>query len=229
MYLFTWLWIVTIPKTPFSTLTRIRLGYFALNVTFFVVQISFLKFPGGEITTSNFMVNILLGEIGVLLSPSLMVSVARGLELATASTSTISVLRVSASKFLPCVLIKSANTCMTDLICYFQISPRWLVAGEVLCYTIQPKPLFWSNDCDFISLWCISWKAFSYSFSTPRKLLLFSDLIIRILLLLPINFLKICVMEFVSILLQTSRYTVLVAIQVKMVLYLLSTAFLLWL
>ena len=159
-----------------------------------------------------------------------MVSVARGLELTTASTSTISVLRASASKFLPCVMIKAANTCVADLICYFQIQPRWLVAGEVLCYTIQPKPLSWSNDYDFISsLWCISWKAFSYSFSNPRKLLLFSDLIVRMLLLLLINFLKICVMEFVSILLQTSRYTVLVAIQVKMVLYLLSTAFLLWL
>ena len=143
----------------------------------------------------------------------------RALELTTASTSTISALRASSSKYLPCILIKAANTCVADLICCSQMPPRWLVAGGFLCDTVQSKPLFRSNDYDFISSWCISWKASSRSFSTITKLLLFLDLIARMLPLLPINFLKICVKESVSILLQTSRYTALLAIQVKMITY----------
>lgn len=97
-----------------------------------------LKFPGGGISTFDLMVDVLLGEIGIWLSASIMASTVACLELTTASTSPISVLRGSSSNILPCVLMKAANTWLADLICS-QMSPIWLLAGGFLSYTIQSE------------------------------------------------------------------------------------------
>lgn len=103
-----------------------------------------LKFPGGGISTFDLMVDVLLGEIGIWLSASIMASTVACLELTTASTSPISVLRGSSSNILPCVLMKAANTWLADLICS-QMSPIWLLAGGFLSYTIQSETFFWRN------------------------------------------------------------------------------------
>ena len=58
----------------------------------------FLNSPGGGMTTLVFIVRRLLGESGILLFESLMVSTVSGLELMISSTSTINVLSDSSFK-----------------------------------------------------------------------------------------------------------------------------------
>ena len=151
------------------------------------------------------MVNVLLGEIGIWLSASIIASTVICLELTTASTSPINVLRGSSSNILPCVLMKAANTCLPDLICS-QMSPIWLLAGGFLSYTIQSELFFLKK---LLLLWCIPWKAISSSFSVSTKFLPLQDLIIRILLLMYL--LKACIKGSVFVLLQTLRGTALLA------------------
>ena len=180
---------------------------------FFQCKSGFSKFAGGGIATLDFMVNILFGEIGIWRSASLMVFTVRSQEFTTASTSTISVLRASSSKLLPCHLIKATNICLANLICCFQLPPIWFAADGFLCHTIQSERLFWTND--FILLWVITWEAFNSSFSPPTTLLPLSDPIVRMLPLPPMSPLKACIKESVSILLKSSSYTALLARQVR--------------
>ena len=67
---------------------------------------SLLKFPGGGITSLDFMVNILDGESEISLVGLLIVSVVRALEFNLTSVSVTNVRSDSSSSNFPCILFK---------------------------------------------------------------------------------------------------------------------------
>lgn len=116
---------------------------------FLKLKSDFPKIPGGTITKFDFMVNILLGEKGILLSGLLRVSTVKDLELPTASFSIIIVLTALSSKLPPCVLMTRNNTCMECFSWSFHILPIWFEAGGFLFHITQPEPLILRNYYNF--------------------------------------------------------------------------------
>ena len=162
------------------------------------------KVLGGGITTLVFIVSMLLGRIGNKLFESLTVSTVKGLELRTALTSVINLLRLSSSKLFPCVFVKVAITFLADLICLSQIPPCGLQLVDYVSILSSLSHVPGEMES-------ISWEAFHSSIWGPTKLLPSSDLSILIFPRLAMNILRTWIKESVSIVFATSRWTVLLA------------------
>ena len=99
-----------------------------------------LNSPGGGMTTLVFIVRRLLGESGISLFGSLMVSTVSGFELMISSTSAINVPSDSSFKEWPCVLNNPSKIVLADQTWRSQTLPIWEAQGGLLCHRIQSAP-----------------------------------------------------------------------------------------
>ena len=136
--------------------------------------------PGGGIITLLFIVNRLLGDNGVRLCGSLIVSTVRGREFIIASTSVIRVWRDSSFKHVPWFFSNDAKILLADLIWRSHTPPMWLAAGTFLDQISQSTPGFARNW--WTCWWFISLKGFFNSLSGPTKFLPLFDVILLTLL-----------------------------------------------
>ena len=131
------------------------------------------NFPGGDMTTFDFIVKMLAGANGWKLLGSFIISTVRGREFRIPSTSVISVRRASLSRLFPWVFNIDARIGYAERICVSQTPPMWLANGGFLCHFIQSLPMPSMNYWILSSF--ISEYAFFSSLSAPMKLLPMSE------------------------------------------------------
>ena len=106
------------------------------------------NFPGGGMTTFDFIVKMLASDNGWKLLGSFIISTARGQEFRIPSTSVISMRRDSLSRLFPCIFNTDARIARTE-ICLSQTPLMWLANGGVLCHFIQSPPIPSMKDLFF--------------------------------------------------------------------------------
>ena len=116
-----------------------------------------LNSPGGGMTTLVFIVWRLLGESGILLFESLMVSTVSGLELMVSSTSAINVLSDSSFKEWLWVFNNPSKIILADRIWHSQTPPMWEAPGGLLCHSFQSAPFLVRSSWSYVSsLWMLT-------------------------------------------------------------------------
>ena len=159
-------------------------------------------------------------ESGTWLWTSLTVSAVIARELTIASTS-INVCGDSLFKLLPGVFKSVVRIVLAVLIYRSQTPSMWLALGGFLIH-ISQSPTCVCRYCDNW-LWYISWKAFQSSLMAPKKLVLLSDLIRRMLPRLPINLLNKGIKESVFNDCATSVWIAQLHMHVNITLYLFNS------
>ena len=139
----------------------------------FWICIWFAKFTWWRHDNTCFHCKEVLGESGISLFESLMVSTVSGLELMMSSTSAINVLSDASFKEWLWVVNNPSKIVLADWIWRSQTPPIWEPPSGFLCHGIQSAPFSCKNllilSC-FISLY-----AHSNSFLAPTKFVPLSD------------------------------------------------------
>ena len=131
------------------------------------------NFPGGGMTTFDFIDKMLAGDNGWKLPRPFIISTVRGREFRIPSTSVISVRRESSWRLFPCVFNTDARTAPAEGIFLSQTAPTWLANRGFLCHCIKSPPLPSMNH--WILLPFISEYTFLSSLSVSMKLVPLSE------------------------------------------------------
>ena len=154
-----------------------------------------MKWPGGGITSFDFIVRRFTGLRGTRLVTSLSISVANGREFMIASTSTSRVCKESSDKLLPWVFSKELKIALAPQIWRSHTPPVLLDGGGFLFRIIHSPPYSFKKLP--ILILSISWNARDSSADVQTKFEALSDLIILTFPLHPTNLLKLMMNESV--------------------------------
>ena len=154
-----------------------------------------MKWPGGGITSFDFIVRRFTGLRGTRLVTSLSISVANGREFMIASTSTSRVCKESSDKLLPWVFSKELKIALAPQI-WRSHTPPVLLDGGGFLFRIIHSPPFSFKKLPILIL-SISWNARDSSADVQTKFEPLSDLIILTFPLHPTNLLKLMMNESV--------------------------------